>query len=65
MINNRLDAIQAIIKKDTSVIEVKQILSNLDSELLILKGELNGIEEIIKNKRVKIELAEASLYGGS
>lgn len=65
VLHNRLDAIQDIIKKDTSVITAKQNLSNLDTELSILKGELSGIEDIIKNKRVKIELAEASLYGGS
>lgn len=63
-INNRIKHIDSIIGGDARVKQAEDLLSNKKAIFGSLQTRLRDIEEVIKEKRVKIEQSEASLYGG-
>ncbi len=63
-IHDRIFRINSILGSDARIRQAEEILAEKKKIHHELQIKLREIEEIIKEKRVKIEQSEASLYGG-
>jgi predicted nucleic acid-binding Zn-ribbon protein len=63
-IHDRVNRIVSIIGSDSRIKQAEESLSEKKATHRDLQARLRDIEAIIKEKRVKIEQSESSLYGG-
>jgi len=60
----RLNAIERALEEDESLRNARSAKAAAEQSLLKADSDLHQAEEAVKNQRIKIELNEASLYGG-
>jgi len=63
-VHNRIAQIESVICSDLRIKHADESLSQKKTAYREVQGQLRAIEEVIKEKQIKIEQSEASLYGG-
>ena len=62
---SRVDTIQKMLEDDEAIRKIKQAMTDAESGLKMAENSLKQAEQEVEKVKIKIELSEASLYGGT